>query len=185
MSRSESLKAYWKSIKSDPKSLAARGKRGPSRPLEDRFWEKVDKSAGIDSCWLWTAATLTEPNLPYGVLQVGGRLKRAHRVSYELEHGPITRMDCVLHSCDNPRCVNPSHLFLGNKTSNAKDRDSKGRQAKGEDQGMSKLSSVDASAIRSMYETGRWSQKSLAEEFGVSQQTISDLLRGRTWKHVQ
>jgi DNA-binding NarL/FixJ family response regulator len=83
-----------------------------------RFWNKVQK-AGPDECWLWTAATLPKG---YGVFSRDGRQVLAHRFSCELALGrPIDRADYVLHSCDNPRCVNPAHLRVGSQADNVKD----------------------------------------------------------------
>lgn len=97
------------------------------RPVSERFWDKVDKSA---DCWLWTSAKNMDG---YGEMLVGrgsnGRYKweRAHRMSYRLAIGPIPKGLWVLHRCDNPPCVRPDHLFLGTAADNAHDRDAKGR----------------------------------------------------------
>ena len=88
--------------------------------LTARFWPKVDKSG---ACWLWTAAARNG----YGQLRVGARIIQSHRVSWELHHGPIPEGLHVLHTCDNPSCVNPDHLWLGTHGENMADRDAKGR----------------------------------------------------------
>jgi hypothetical protein len=105
------------------------------RPLAERFWEKVDKR-GPDECWEWTASRNPDG---YGHLRVGSlrdgtrRMRKAPRVAYELTHGPIppssasTHGTCVLHSCDNPGCCNPRHLFLGSQYDNIADMQAKGR----------------------------------------------------------
>jgi hypothetical protein len=95
--------------------------------LADRFWAKVEKTEG---CWLWNASL---GSTGYGQINSGGRGKplKAHRVSWELHYGQ-TQLQ-VLHRCDNTRCVNPSHLFLGTQSDNMKDMASKKRNPRGMD----------------------------------------------------
>lgn len=91
------------------------------RTLRERFWEKVDKSG---NCWEWTAAL---HDMGYGVINIGGRVVRAHRLSFEWEFGPIPPGTYICHRCDNRKCVNPAHLFVGKQLDNMRDMVSKGR----------------------------------------------------------
>ena len=95
---------------------------------EERFWRKVDKR-GSDECWLWLDRN-KQPTNPhsYGSLRIGDHTMRAHRVSWIIHYGLIPKGLWVLHHCDNPSCVNPSHLFLGNAQDNYNDMAKKGRQ---------------------------------------------------------
>lgn len=94
----------------------------PHRPVEVRFWEKVVKGPG---CWSWTSSTSEKGG--YGFLSDRGEKVYAHRLSWELHRGPIPVGLWVLHSCDNPPCCNPEHLFLGTRTDNMQDAARKGR----------------------------------------------------------
>lgn len=100
--------------------------KGTRIPIAQRFWAKVDKRAP-DECWEWTGARFQSG---YGSILRGGRgsgCARAHRVSYEMNVGPVPSGMHVLHRCDNPRCVNPGHLWLGTHADNMADRRAKGR----------------------------------------------------------
>lgn len=101
-------------------------------PLADRFWAKVEKSDG-PLCWLWLG---TKNAQGYGAVSLPGgkRMGRAHRVSWELTNGKIPEGLDVLHRCDNPSCVRPDHLFLGDDKANMLDAKAKGRLRPGRPQ---------------------------------------------------
>lgn len=107
----------------------------------------------------------------------------AHRIAYEVNFGPIPEGMQVCHRCDRPQCVNPEHLFLGTIQDNMRDMREKGRSLTGERNTKSKLSEPIVLGICRMSEAGV-SQKSMADMFGVSRQTISSILTGRTWSSV-
>ena len=140
-------------------------------------------------CWEWIAARTP---LGYGQVRFRGTRELAHRVSWILLKGEIppdqsTRYGtaCVLHRCDNPSCVNPEHLFLGNQADNANDAVGKGRWGKrgckGEKHGRALLTESDVIAIRKSGKPTR----ALAAEYAVSQSAIAHILKGRTWGHVK
>jgi hypothetical protein len=87
----------------------------------ERFVAYVQKTSG---CWLWTAS-LTSTG--YGQMMVHGKKQKAHRVSWEIHHGPIPDGMCVCHACHNPRCVKPEHLYLGTQSDNVADMKASGR----------------------------------------------------------
>jgi hypothetical protein len=104
---------------------AVKGKKGfVSAPLTERFWSRVDRR-GPDECWPWTGA---HDGKGRGLISKNGRSTRAPRVSWELENGkPIPDHLDACHSCDNPNCVNPSHIWPGTPSQNAMDAIQKGR----------------------------------------------------------
>lgn len=126
-------------------------------------------------CVLWEKAR----SRGYGVVSVGGKMLRAHRYAYELEHGPIPDGMVVMHLCDNPACINVDHLRVGTQADNMRDRDRKGRghDTTGEGNGNHKLTERQVAAIR---EDGR-TQRVIAAEYGITQPTVSDIKRGKSW----
>lgn len=159
-----------------------------ARPFADRFNAKVNRAAP-GGCWLWTGATSRNG---YGKIWDGKRNVAAHRAAFEMFVGPIGRDLWVCHSCDNPPCVNPAHLFLGTRRDNVDDMVRKGRwylggavRTKGERINLAKLTASAVVEIRSRCGAGlRGEAVRLSRKFGVAPNTIRDVVRGRTWKHV-
>lgn len=151
-------------------------------PIEERFWSKADTSGGPDSCWEWQDHRV---RAGYGAVRVGDKIKRAHRVAYELAYGPIPAGHYVCHRCDNPPCVNPRHLFAGTPAENSQDRESKGRRkpARGSRSGMAKLTETDVVDILRRLQSGE-KQKPIAAIYGVDFTLISMIKRGKIWRHV-
>ena len=145
-----------------------------------RFWNKVNKQAE-NGCWEWAA--YRDPD-GYGGFSLDGKGERAHRASWILEHGSIPDGLHVLHHCDNPRCVNPAHLFLGTQADNMRDKAEKGRAVNnpqpGESHPMSKLTEADIPAIRA----DKRSQRAIAAEYGVSRQQIGRIKNRKRWTHI-
>lgn len=149
-----------------------------------RFWSKVNKQGPVvhpklGRCWTWTAATIDG----YGAFGTRGReVELAHRVSWALTFGPPRA--CVLHKCDNSRCVRPSHLFAGTRADNNADKKTKGRQCRGESRPAAKLTTRAVRQLRDDWKTGRFSQCELAAKYGISQPIVSRTVRGERWRHV-
>lgn len=168
-------------------SQQKRYRRGHSErvPLEQRFWQKVDRR-GDDECWPWVGAT---DNRGYGAIKGAGqrRPEKAHRVSWQLANGPIPIGLWVLHRCDNPPCVNPAHLFLGTAADNSHDAVAKGRQKpsglRGSDHGNAKLQEAQVREIVARTKNGE-SQRTLAQAYGVSSKTIHNIQHGQAWAHI-
>jgi hypothetical protein len=135
-------------------------------------------------CWAWTGpARGGHGLLRYGGYYLGGENWYAHRLSYVMFNGPIPEGMLVCHRCDVPFCVNPAHLFLGDRLLNNRDRDRKNRHAKGCRHGQSKLTEAQALTIRARIANGE-GQASIARDFGVHRATVNDIARRITWAHV-
>jgi len=144
-------------------------------PIAVRFWSKVHKQPG--GCWLWVGATNSDG---YGKLWNGHKTTDAHRVSWEISNGPVPAGMCVLHKCDNPPCIRPSHLFLGSNQENSLDMKRKGRSASGARNSHCILTPDDVRFIR----TSPLKATPLRKMFGVSDGAIRSIREGRSWKHL-
>lgn len=140
-----------------------------------RFWKRANPGPA-NECWLWLGNTT---GTGYGQLSIDGYPKLAHRLSWEMHNGPIPDGLWVLHKCDNHGCVNPNHLFLGTPQDNTQDMIKKGRRARIN----VKLTEDKVVAIRQRVERGE-RRCDLAQEFGVSRSTVSDITKRKIWKHI-
>lgn len=150
--------------------------RGPAKPLVktralmQSFWSKVP--AGADGCWEWRGARAP---LGYGLLEQAGSPRYAHRVAVFLSGYPLKDSECVLHRCDNPRCVRLSHLFVGTMADNTRDMCIKGRACR-------KLSPEAVTEIRRRLAVGE-KMLAIGRRFGISGTAVAYIRSGRNWKH--
>ena len=142
----------------------------------DRFWSKVDIK-GDNECWEWIRF---KDKAGYGQFGYQKKVYYAHRFSYELTFGQIANGLCVCHSCDNPSCCNPKHLWLGTDRDNQKDRHSKGRTVKGETHGNSLLKDKDVYLIK----YSNIPAKILAKKFQISPYVVWSIRRNDSWRHI-
>jgi len=121
----------------------------------------------------------------YGVIGTRLRPMLAHRVAWALSNGDLAAL-CVCHRCDNRKCCNPAHLFVGTYADNHADMVAKGRRRtvnrRGEEHNMAKLSETDVQQIRRSYETSSVSQRDLAKEWNVNQAQIWRIVNNRSWR---
>lgn len=158
-----------------------RPRYAPTKSLADKLAEGTPTGLPDTECWEWTKTRDAEG---YGRITRAGGVYRAHRVSYE--HANDTKIPTGLmirHMCDNPPCVNPGHLKTGSNLDNMRDRADRGRSAKGEASGQSKLTEAEVLCIRKMYADGS-TGVALAKEFGIEPATVSQIVLRKTWKHI-
>lgn len=147
--------------------------------IKQRFLDNIEVDP-ILGCWNWRGATVGGG---YGVVKINYKNYMAHRLSWELHVGGIPDGKFVCHKCDNRRCVNPDHLFLGTNADNMRDMVKKGRSNKnsGEKHGRAKLTWEIVKEIRNSRET----QVYLAQRYGIDQSTVSDIMTNKIWKLLQ
>ena len=140
---------------------------------EDVFDQRYEKT---DGCWTWKG---TRNGYGYGIfLMPGEKPVRAHRYAYERAHGPIPEGLVVMHSCDNPVCVNPEHLSLGTRDDNNRDMKDKARNRAGDSHHWTKIPEAEVAEIRRLLGSGL-TQASVARRYGVDPSTISNIKTGK------
>lgn len=139
-----------------------------------RFWSYVQKG-DLDSCWEWTGQLCKG----YGEMRISRKKVLAHRYSFQLANGYMPQ-NLVIHSCDNPPCVNPRHLREGTAAENSADMTKRSRQAARANNGKAKLTDTQVQDIHKCYERGM-TQVAIGKRFGVSQATVSSVLLGKAW----
>lgn len=144
-------------------------------------WKKVFKSRLIQvgECLEYTGFI---HHTGYGQMQIDGKNRLTHRIAWEIAFGKIGKKH-VLHKCDNKKCCNTEHLFLGTNTDNIRDRQNKKRQAKGESAPHSRLKAFEVLEIRQHLAIGKRICK-IALAYGVSACAVSNILHRKTWKHI-
>ncbi len=171
----------------------------------NRFWSKV-RISGQQECWEWQGGI---GHNGYGLCRINGRTIRVHRFAYTVTYGPIPDGMNVCHACDNRKCVNPAHLWLGTQAENIKDCIQKGRQphpkgignprlvspgvgfgsgvgfGTGPDNANNVLSAEQVAEIRSRYASGGVSHEDLAQQYGVARTHIGRIVRRQVWKWLE
>lgn len=139
----------------------------------------------VTGCWNWNKGYASHGYGQAHALDANGNRTigvTAPRYSYYLYYGSWPEFAC--HKCNNRACANPEHLYSGNSQSNIADKVAAGAQTKGEEVHSAKLTGADVLLIRKLFATGKYFQRELAEAFGVTESTMSSLLRSKTWKHL-
>jgi hypothetical protein len=175
----------------------------PTPAQAERFWSRVDRSAGPEACWPWTGSKASHG---YGTLTIARVSWTSHRAAWVIEKGLIPDGRFVCHRCDNRLCCNPAHLFLGTHTDNMQDMVSKGRHGstihpenrprgaahfarrrpdlvlRGARHGQAKLDNSKVRNIRELLEKS--SDRIVARIVGVSRTTVRAIRRGERWAEV-
>lgn len=152
---------------------------GYNGTIEERMDKSTDKSGGPDSCWLWTK---TKDTCGYGLTSIGKKHMGAHRMAYMLAYGDIPHGMLIMHSCDNPACVNPKHLSLGTKKLNSDDKINKNRGVwlKCEKHPMAKLNPAQVQEIKEHAIQGKTFTE-IGRIYGVYRTTIARIVNGISW----
>lgn len=147
------------------------------------FWARI-APPDDRGCTVWTGA---QDQNGYGRLHFGGRQARAHRVAFELATGVAPGALMVCHSCDNPGCCNPAHLWLGDNRANQMDCTAKGRRPKscrvGQDNGRAKITEAQAREVIALIASGRKNIE-IATAYGITHANVSAIRLGKSWPNL-
>lgn len=143
--------------------------------LKERFEDKIFKEK---DCWIWKGTRMHKKNFNYGVFKVYGKQTLAHRVSYALYKEEIPDGMFVLHSCDNPPCVNPNHLRIGTIKDNNRDRSIRGRSP------LEKLTRDEVKEIRESLANKSLNNKQISKKYNISYSYVSSIKHYRVWKDI-
>lgn len=153
------------------------------KSIKDKIEGNIEIST--NGCWNWVGTKRGQSSgVYYGGTNIGRKSMLAHRASYELYIDKIPEGMLVCHKCDNPRCVNPEHLFLGTHLDNGRDMSQKNRGTNGEKSANSKLTSNQVMEIRFAGKLRNMRQKDIAYVFGVSEKAVHKIINNKTWKHL-
>ena len=157
--------------------------------LRLKYNKRVDRRS-VEECWPWQGAISVAGG--YGRIRLGGtrqhpKMAYAHRLALLFANGDLEDQRMACHRCDNPRCVNPNHLYFGTQAENVQDMDARGRrvnkQPKGSQHGLSRLTENEVRQIRLLTASGA-TAKALSEKFKISLVQTYHIRSGRVWKHV-
>ena len=144
-----------------------------------RFMDKVQKDPNT-GCWEWIKCKDSDG---YGIFTIGNKNYRAHRLIAD-HYGKDITDKVVRHQCDNPGCVNPDHLLTGTHTDNMKDRSNRDRQAKGSNNGTSKLTESQVMDMRNRYHAGGVTIREISKEYPISEEMCGRILKRNAWRHI-
>jgi hypothetical protein len=160
--------------------------KGDRRRAIKRFWTRVDKTSGFGpqgKCWIWTGPVSEEygESKGYGKSGIGS----AHQIAWRVTYGPIPKGLSVCHTCDNPPCCNPTHLFLGTGADNSADMVAKGRSLKGARHPMVILNEAQIHEIRARYiPRTNGGLAALAQQYSIAVSTVHAIISRTNWKHI-
>jgi hypothetical protein len=146
-----------------------------------RFWAKVEKGPG---CWAWTASRDKDG---YGQFWFREKMRKAHVASFLMHVGEVPDGTQVCHTCDNPWCVRPEHLFAGTHQDNVNDKVTKGRQARflGEKNPAAVLTETDVRGIKQLLAAGNETLAAIGSKYGIAAPHVHHIKSGKLWAHVR